>query len=381
MCEAFAGACAAAPEISRRALALLGDLQPVCCRKSEGEPVADPFWRVAREGVLERLSDVSCVQTSAGQLRKPGEVLLRGSGPLRRASELLPGELVNLSCGRSLCDAGDAGEERLLRRLGAETFSARHFAQCLAYQGGAWPRGWVAATWAEDVPSGRRIAALYNLLGFIMRPGDESSEAQTSELLLQLPSLPLFPLLSKGQSERPCAKLEEGPIFLGICSALTERGFMRPGSWHWAKVAPCGFCLALTPPAVSSGLDSLGAQLLASLGVEAPSRAQLAEAALQRLLRLQPGAEAAPLAFSCWAALAVLRDLWAEPETEKEIRGLAAVRQALVSLGSCGSLEEAKKLMAGQGLGALLLAPAEKLQPPPTLRCPSVLGHLRQLPS
>ncbi|CAE7523838.1 NOV [Symbiodinium natans] len=46
--QAFVRACQASPHISRRALALLG------------EPVADPFWKVARECILEQLSDVSC---------------------------------------------------------------------------------------------------------------------------------------------------------------------------------------------------------------------------------------------------------------------------------------------------------------------------------
>ena len=43
----------------------------------------------------------------------------------------------------------------------------------------------------------RCLSPLFRVFG-----GGGLTQAQTSELLLQLPSLPLFPLLSKGQSER-----------------------------------------------------------------------------------------------------------------------------------------------------------------------------------
>lgn len=366
--EAFAGACQSSSEISQHALQLLG------------EPVADPFWRVAREGILERLSEVSCVQTSMGDLRKPGEVLLRGSGSLRRASELMPAELVRASCGRSLCDTSDSSEERLLRKLGAEDFAAKHLGQCLAFRGGAWPQGWVASIWDGGSAEGlRRVAALYNLLGAIVRPGEEEGN-EAVDLLLQLPSLPLFPLLrdKNERSEFVCAKLEEGPIYLGLCPALSER---------WQLVLGTHSALRLLPPSMKTSLDSLGTQLLTSLGIEPPSRVQLAEAALQRQLEVVPCVPAPqPVAYCCWAALAVLRDLWAEPLGDgAEIRGIMAVCHALKNLGTCKSVEAAEALvkLKGEegGIGAILLAPADEMRPPPSLRCPSLLGHSRELPA
>ena len=367
--EAFAGACRSSSEISQCALQLLG------------EPVADPFWRVAREGILERLSEVSCVQTSTGDLRKPGEVLLRGSGPLRRATELLPAELVLASCGRSLCDASDSSEERLLRKLGAEDFAAKHLGQCLAFRGGSWPQGWVASVWDSGSAEGlRRVASLYNLLGIIVRPGEEEAN-EAVDLLLQLPSLPLFPLLrdKDDRSEVVCACLEEGPIYLGLCPALSEQ---------WQLVLGAQGALRLLPPAMKTSLDSSGLQLLKTLGIEPPSRVQLAEAALQRQLEMVAcEAAAQPVAYCCWAALAILRDLWAERVGDAvEPQGIMAVCHALKNLGTCSTLEAAEALVKRKGdeggLGALLLAPADgELRPPPALRCPSLLGHSRELPS
>lgn len=53
---------------------------------------------------------MSCVRSVSGELRRPGEVLLRGAGAMRRLGELLPPELVSASCGRALCDASDSSE-------------------------------------------------------------------------------------------------------------------------------------------------------------------------------------------------------------------------------------------------------------------------------
>eukprot|EP00434_Breviolum_minutum_P029401 symbB.v1.2.026001.t1/scaffold2562.1/size76343/10 len=63
-----------------------------------------------------------------------------------------------------------------------------------------------------------------------------------------------------------------------------------------------------------------------------------------------------------------------------------AVCHALKNLGTCSTLEAAEALVKRKGdeggLGALLLAPADgELRPPPALRCPSLLGHSRELPS
>ncbi|CAE7913043.1 NOV [Symbiodinium necroappetens] len=366
--QAFARACQASPEISRRALTLLG------------EPVADPFWRVSREGILEQLSDVSCVQTSTGDFRRPCEVLLRGLGALRRASDLFPAALISLSCKKSLCESSDSSEERLLRRLGAEDFGARHIAACLAYKGGQWPEGFVAHAWADSSGTGRRIIAeLYNVLGAVVRPADGSDAgAEAVALMLELPSLPLFPLLKETAAEpgRPDvhtpARLCDGAVFLGLCGELSER---------WQKVlATANGALRLLPLEISSALDGLGSQLLSSLGVEPPGAGRLAEAALEVLMKAVPGARPSPPAiYASWAALAVLRDLWAKGDD----KGTAAVTNALTSLRVCESKEAAEALLTTKALGSLLVAPAlcGALRPPPSLRCMSVLGVYRQLPS
>jgi len=365
--QAFARACQASPEISRRALTLLG------------EPVADPFWRVSREGILEQLSDVSCVQTSTGDFRRPCEVLLRGNGALRRASDLFPAALISLSCKKSLCESSDSSEERLLRRLGAEDFGARHIAACLAYKGGQWPEGFVAHAWADSSGNGRRIIAeLYNVLGAVVRPADGSDAgAEAVALMLELPSLPLFPLLQEtAEQGRPDvnapARLCDGAVFLGLCGELSER---------WQKVlATANGALRLLPLEISSALDGLGSQLLSSLGVEPPGAGRLAEAALEVLMKAVPGAQPSPpTIYASWAALAVLRDLWANGDD----KGIAAVTDALTNLRVCESKEAAEALFTTKALGSLLVAPAlcGALRPPPSLRCTSVLGVYRQLPS
>eukprot|EP00913_Durusdinium_trenchii_P011279 g10592.t1 len=101
---------------------------------------------------------------------------------------------------------------------------------------------------------------------------------------------------------------------------------------------------------MKSSLDTMGLQLLKSLGIEPPTRVQLAEAALQRQLAVVPCVEAPqPVAYSCWAALAVLRDLWAEPVVEDaEPRGMVAVCHALKNLGTCKSLEAAEALVKAE---------------------------------
>eukprot|EP00439_Symbiodinium_sp_Y106_P077559 s1202_g16.t1 len=339
--QAFARACQASPEISRRALTLLG------------EPVADPFWRVSREGILapwlsfallacESREDRSqgSVQTSTGDFRRPCEVLLRGNGALRRASDLFPAALISLSCKKSLCESSDSSEERLLRRLGAEDFGARHIAACLAYKGGQWPEGFVAHAWADSSGNGRRIIAeLYNVLGAVVRPADGSDAgAEAVALMLELPSLPLFPLLQEtAEQGRPDvnapARLCDGAVFLGLCGELSER---------WQKVlATANGALRLLPLEISSALDGLGSQLK--------------------------------------LALAVLRDLWANGDD----KGIAAVTDALTNLRVCESKEAAEALFTTKALGSLLVAPAlcGALRPPPSLRCTSVLGVYRQLPS
>ena len=122
-------------------------------------------------------------------------------------------------------------------------------------------------------------------------------------------------------------------------------------------------------------MDSLGLQLLKGLGVQDMGRSELAEAALQRHLALEPCAEVPEeVASCCWAALGVLRDLWAEPQ------GLEALRQGLVAVGASPSAAAAEALVA-EGLGALLLAPVgRELRPAASLRCPTLLGHGQELP-
>eukprot|EP00438_Fugacium_kawagutii_P007163 Skav231638 [mRNA] locus=scaffold1135:173981:200700:+ [translate_table: standard] len=167
-----------------------------------------------------------------------------------------------------------------------------------------------------------------------------------------------------------CARLEEGPIYLGFCPALSEpRRSMISNLERWQLVLGSHGALRL---------------LLKSLGMEPPTRVQLAEAALQRQLKEVPcvpwnplerlkscappalpptKAPASPAAYCCWAVGAP---------------GIMAVCHALKNLGTCSSLEAAEALVklqgqeARSGLGALLLAPADdEMRPPPALKCPT----------
>jgi len=265
--DAFAEACDALPTVAARALALLG------------EPVADPFWRLAREGVLERLTGVACVRT-AGGARRPTEVLLRGSGVLREAAALLPPELPLQVCGRAFADAADATEERLLRRLGAESFSAVHLCQCLAYEGDPWPAGWVA-TLCNDagVETVRSVASPFATLRALYRclaaavldpplPSDGvAPPPPTIDAALLLPELPIFPL-----RDGSCTRLSSGPVFRGPCPELSPARQLALAEAHALRLLDARFAVSL---------DTGACRLLDALGVTIPTATDVVRAALE----------------------------------------------------------------------------------------------------
>ena len=356
--DAFAAACAALPGVAARAVTLLG------------EPVADPFWRPAREGALDRLAAVACVATAAGP-RKPTEVLLRGPGSLGEVADLLPTDLLLRSCGRAFAITTDATEERLLRRLGAEVFSLAHLCGCLAFTGDPWPQGWVASLWLGDSDGGAEAAqpgalvtvrALYRCLASAMLDGHhgkppadgQSAPEQQLDAALAVPELPIFPLYGGG-----CARLSDGAVFRGFCIQVSCKCQQALSEAKALRVLP--------PPLVQS-LDAGTLRLFEALGISLPSAADVAQAALQVQLRHSvegegPAPEGAQSAI--WASLLALCEVWLRGDEGEDLQG-----QLEEALQRCG--------LGGAGLGladvALLPSRSGRLHGPRHLVCPTLLG-------
>lgn len=385
--EAFAAACAARKEVAARALVLVG------------ESVSDPFWRVAREGVLAALASVACVTTAAGP-RQPSEILLRGrgdeAGPLAAVAALLPPELVLKACGRAFAAAEavpDAATERLLRRLGAEDFGPVHLCKCLAFSCSPWPFGWVHEIWhAGGDAAPRAMRTLYAALGSVATGG--VAEGNYVSVVLNMPSLPLFPLAAGATSKiPPSACLEDGGVHRCTCSSLPSR---------WQRALANAGALRLLPSALVGALDGPAVAFLDAAGVGEASSTELAKAALAVQLRLAAApASLGPLHSAldegldfavpkwCWSSLGVIRDLWlkrsrgasgggsdAAPSEARRADAAMGLEDGLVQLGFCSSHEEAQRSVDGPGLRALLLAPCRdgKLRHPAGLRCHTVLG-------
>eukprot|EP00929_Paragymnodinium_shiwhaense_P066162 TRINITY_DN33156_c0_g1_i2.p1 TRINITY_DN33156_c0_g1~~TRINITY_DN33156_c0_g1_i2.p1 ORF type:complete len:2171 (-),score=491.00 TRINITY_DN33156_c0_g1_i2:138-6650(-) len=376
--SAFAAACGALPKVAVRAVALLG------------QPVADPFWRPARDGILDTMAGINCVTTAVGT-RKPSEVLLRGSGLLRDVANLVPPELLFHSCSRAFADTKDIMEERLLKRLGAEVFSFKHLCQCLGCEEEPWPQGWLSKVW-RDAPQSVAVATtrtIYRCLAAGMRDrsadfasGSAAGSLPSMELddALVLPKLPLFPTSSQQQW---CAKLEDGAIFRSYCPQLAQAP---------QKLFAESSGFRVLHPAVVEVLDKESTKWLDALQIASASVSHVVEIALEAHLKrpidLQKElwSRTGEQPSSCggygsymWATLDILGEVWLRSTPYGDLGSILedALAKLLAVSGKASSGAAAAADLPGQTQTARCGREARRVSLAEVLLLPGADGSLR----
>ncbi|CAE8659531.1 unnamed protein product, partial [Polarella glacialis] len=304
---AFLGACASHEAIAAHALRYVG------------LPPADAFWQAARDGILAGLQGVACVPTALGH-REPAQVFLcgssgQGNAAFQRLAQLLPAELLLESCGRAfLVGEADASRSRLLRKLGAVDFAAKHLCKALANVDGAWPGGWVSHLWSstQQASAAGVISVVYAGIGagvLGIGTGSAPNYEQTASVkeALQVGTLSIFPLARTGSGV--CGRLVDGPIFAGFVKDL-------PQAWQQALVE--GGVARILHPALHHSLCPAAFAFLEGVGVAPCSLQALARCVVLWHLELPARLSNAAADWSrdpgfrraLWAGLAVLRELW-----------------------------------------------------------------------
>lgn len=346
--DAFEAACSQNSVVAAEALSLVGS------------PVADPFWRPAREAILERLQGVACVDTAAGFMR-PNQVFLCHGGHWEGLVALLPADLVLRSTGRAFTrnTPDGAAQVRLLRRLGAVDFSAEHLCACLAYEQEPWPHGWLAGVLQAVGMEGAASAfsTVYACFAEVLTAQASNDSAGVSlpgrlDSALKLTSLSMVPLMGPKGVPPTCGRLQDGPVLAGFCNEF-------PAAWQEALAAS-----GVTRVVPSQMLPLLGhdaQQFLEVVGAAAATPEGIARSVVLWHLSL-PGRlssqQSSCYNASIWYGLAVLRNVWLQVADNERfplklpgLHDFSDVGSVLWLPAQSGNLRHATQLLCPSYLG------------------------------